>query len=247
VWSEKHIWGYEMLVANQISANYGKLQVLFKASLIVSEGDKILLVGPNGAGKSTFFKVITGLLSHSSGDVFFQGDRISSWPTHKIINAGIGCLIQTGNIVPGLTVGENLKLGCSNLKPQVIKSGIDELVANFPFLSAKYASRAGFLSGGERQTLALSMILIKKPNILLLDEPTAGLSPKAASTLLSNIEKVQDFSNVKAVCMVEHNLKLSLPWANKVAVMVRGSVVQVSETPEHYLENPKELESMFFK
>ena len=235
-----------MIEAKDITAFYGKKQILFGASLRIEEDERVLLVGPNGAGKSTFLKVVTGLLQPSDGQVLFNGQNITSLPTEKRVQSGIGYLLQSENIVPGLTVDENLTLGGYPLKGRILSERKNEVLEIFNFLKDKLSMRAGYLSGGERQALAIGMVLMKQPSVLLLDEPSAGLSPKAASQILKHIEKAQKLMGIKAICMVEHNLKFSLPWATKVDVMVNGQIVHESTTPEEYLKDTVALEKYYF-
>jgi len=236
-----------MLEAKGINAFYGRKQVLFDTSISVKEGEKVILIGPNGAGKSTLLKAIVGLLTPTKGQIAFSGEDISSWPPQRRINSGIGYLLQNENIVPGLTVEENLLLGAYPIKGDPLKKGLEEVFEVFGFMKGRLKDRAGFLSGGERQALAVSMVLMKHPRLLLLDEPTAGLAPKAAQNILEHVKKAQDVIGVKAVCLVEHNLKLALEWASKVIVLVQGRVVFTSDTPELFINNPEELEKYFFE
>lgn len=235
-----------MLKLNNINVFYGKKQILLDTSLAISQDDRLLLIGPNGAGKSTLIKAICGVISDTEGQITFLDKSISSWSPYKRINAGFGYLLQTKNIVPGLTVKENLLLGGYSLGTHVINTRIEETLSIFEFLREKINTRAGLLSGGERQALAISMVLMKRPQLLLLDEPSAGLSPKAASEILAHVKNIQERLGIKAVCMVEHNLRLALPWATRVAVLVSGKVVHISENPQQYLTNPEELEKFFF-
>ncbi len=137
-------------------------------------------------------------------------------------------------------------LGGYSLNVDVLKTRLDDILEIFGFLKEKLKSRAGLLSGGERQALAICMVLMKRPHVLLLDEPSAGLAPKAASDILEHIKKAQDIMGIKSVCMVEHNLKLSLQWASKVVVLVGGRIVHSSDRPRTYLDRTEELEKFFF-
>ena len=235
-----------MLTLTDINAFYGRKQILYDTSISISDGEKVLLIGPNGAGKSTLLKVITGLLKQWDGNIMFSGKNITTWTPKKRISSGIGYLLQSENIVIGLSVEENLFLGGYPLKREQLVKKIDEILSIFSFLKDKLKKRAGLLSGGERQALAISMVLMKSPSLLLLDEPSAGLAPKAATDILEYIKKAQHIMGIRAVCMVEHNLKLSLQWAEKVIVLVGGKVVHVSEEPDKYIEEPEELEKFFF-
>lgn len=235
-----------MLTLTDINAFYGRKQILYDTSMSINDSEKVLLIGPNGAGKSTLLKVITGLLKHWNGSIMFSGKDITAWAPRKRINSGIGYLLQSENIVPGLSVEENLFLGSYSLKREQQVKKIDEILSIFSFLKDKLKKRAGLLSGGERQALAISMVLVKGPSLLLLDEPSAELAPKAAADILEYIIKAQHIMGIRAVCMVEHNLKLSLQWAEKVIVLVDGKVVHISENPGQYIKQPEQLEKFFF-
>ena len=181
-----------LLKTENIFAGYGKREVLFGVDVKIDEGSSVLLMGPNGSGKSTFIKVIVGLLKPYKGKIFFKGEDISSLSVEKRINMGIGYLKQDRNIFPALTVRENLELGGYGLDSQGIKEGIERIFTYFPFLKEKLNIRAGLLSGGERQALAIGMVLMKRKEILLLDEPTAGLSPVAARKILESIMNIKE-------------------------------------------------------
>lgn len=236
-----------MLEVKNINAFYGKKQVLFDIFLKIREGERVLLLGPNGAGKSTLLKVMAGLLRAPNGDIFYKGRDITKWPTEKRIKSGIGYLLQTENIVPELTVEENLLLGGYKLNSELLKERLDGIFDVFGFLKDNLKKRAGLLSGGERQALAISMVLMKRPKLLLLDEPSAGLSPKAAAGIIEHIEKAQEKMGISSICMVEHNLKFSLRWAERVIILVGGSFLHESSQPEEYLSHPDKLEDFFFK
>ncbi len=235
-----------MIEAKDIKAFYGKKQILFGTSLKIGEGERVLLIGPNGAGKSTLLKVIIGIHNLSKGAIYLNGVDITHLPTEKRTLKGIGFLLQSENIVPGLTVDENLILGGYPLKGRRLAKRKDAILEIFNFLNDKLSIRAGLLSGGERQALAIGMILMKQPVVLFLDEPSAGLAPKAASQIIRYIEDAQKLLGIKAVCIVEHNLKLSLPWATKVVVLVNGRLVHESSTPEQYIRDTKTLETYYF-
>jgi len=231
-----------LLKTENIFAGYGKREVLFGVDVKIDEGSSVLLMGPNGSGKSTFIKVIVGLLKPYKGKIFFKGEDISSLSVEKRINMGIGYLKQDRNIFPALTVRENLELGGYGLDSQGIKEGIERIFTYFPFLKEKLNIRAGLLSGGERQALAIGMVLMKRKEILLLDEPTAGLSPVAAKKILDSISVILSRSKV-SMLIVEHNLKNILSVVNKVLIMVNGRVEK--EFAKEKL-NTHEIEHLFF-
>lgn len=235
-----------ILEVQSIYVSYGKVEVLHNISLDLLSGEKVLLVGPNGAGKTTLLKSVIGLLGLTSGRINFLGRGLNGATIRERVEKGIGFLLQTGNVAPGLTVEENLALGGYNLNNDALRERKETLLDSLGFLRPKLKSRAGLLSGGERQALALSMVLMKNPKLLLLDEPSAGLAPKAAKEIINQVGIMQKSFGVETVCMVEHNLKFALEWATRVAILVEGRVVHVSDSPESYLEQPEELEKYFF-
>lgn len=235
-----------LISIDEMSAAYGKRQVLHDISMEISFGDKLLLVGPNGSGKTTLLKSIIGLIPLQNGLIEYLGEDITNSSVRTRVRKGLGYLLQTGNIVPGLTVEENLDLGGFLLNKRDLDKRKELVLDSISFLKEKLQKRAGVLSGGERQSLALSMVMMRSPKVLLLDEPSAGLAPKAANKILESVESLQESFGVESVCMVEHNLKLALPWANKVSVLVQGHLCLNSDQPEKFVKDPKELESYYF-
>ena len=166
-----------ILECNGIAAGYVKgLNILQGIDLVVSEGEIISIIGPNGAGKSTLLKAIMGLINVSAGRFFINGVEKTNLSTHKIINEGIGYVPQVENVFPSLTIEENLEIGAWSLTKNR-KSSITKVLKDFPLLNERKKEKAGNLSGGQRQILALARALVTSPNLLLLDEPSAGLSP----------------------------------------------------------------------
>ena len=238
----------EMLLQIEgVDASYGKRQILHEISMNLSRGEKVLLIGPNGAGKTTLLKTVIGLLTPGNGAVNYLGEDITGASVRTRVRKGISYLLQTENIVPGLTVEENLALGGYFLSKQELEKQMNMVLDAMEFLRPKLKIRAGLMSGGERQGLALSMILMRNPKVLLLDEPSAGLAPKAAKEIIERLDKIQAAFQVETVCMVEHNLKLALKWATKVILLVQGRVVLVSDSPKSFIQNPEELEKYYFE
>jgi len=233
-----------LIEVNGISAGYGNRQVLWNVNLFVSEGERVLLMGPNGSGKSTLLKVIVGVVKPYSGRVIFDGVDITKISTSKRINMGINYLPQTRNIFPGLTVEENFHLACFYCEDKYFLERLNWILGIFPFLKDRLSSRAGLLSGGQRQALGLGMALMKKAKLLIVDEPTAGLSPKAASDILKGIEKAQDEEKF-TILMVEHNLRYLSGWFNRALIMREGRVILEESDTSKFL-NRKLLESIFF-
>jgi len=238
----------EMLLQIEgVDISYGKRQILHKISMNLSRGEKVLLIGPNGAGKTTLLKTVIGLLSPGNGTVNYLGKDITGASVRTRVSKGISYLLQTENIVPGLTVEENLALGGYFLTKEELEKQMNMVLDAMEFLKPKLKTRAGLMSGGERQGLALSMVLMRNPKVLLLDEPSAGLAPKAAKEIIERLDKIQASFQVEMVCMVEHNLKLALKWATKIILLVQGRVVLVSNSPQDFIQKPEELEKYFFE
>ena len=198
----------ELLNISHLSCGYGDRPVLNDVNLTVKEGETVLIAGPNGCGKSTLLKAIIGMLPLTGGDIQFQGRSITSLSTEQRVLSGIGYLRQTDNIFPSQTVDENLALAGLTLPRATYADSRAEMLDLFDFLKPKLNVRAGSLSGGQRQALALAMVFLRPQKLYLLDEPTAGLSPKAAEDVL---KLVHGFINVKAkisVVIVEHRIDI---------------------------------------
>jgi branched-chain amino acid transport system ATP-binding protein len=236
-----------LLQIEGVDVSYGKRQILHKISMNLSRGEKVLLIGPNGAGKTTLLKTVIGLLSPGNGAVNYLGENITGASVRTRVRKGISYLLQTENIVPGLTVEENLALGGYFIGKEDLEKRKNMVLDSMEFLRSKLKIRAGLMSGGERQGLALSMVLMRNPKVLLLDEPSAGLAPKAAKEIIERLDNIQADFQVETVCMVEHNLKLALKWATKIILLVQGRVVLVSDSPQDFIQNPEELEEYYFE
>ena len=236
-----------LLQIEGVDVSYGKRQILHEISMNLSRGEKVLLIGPNGAGKTTLLKTVIGLLSPGNGVVNYLGEDITGASVRTRVRKGISYLLQTENIVPGLTVEENLALGGYFLGKEDLEKRKNMVLDSMEFLRSKLKIRAGLMSGGERQGLALSMVLMRNPKVLLLDEPSAGLAPKAAKEIIERLDKIQAAFQVEMVCMVEHNLKLALKWATKIILLVQGHVVLVSDSPQDFIQKPEELEKYYFE
>ena len=187
--------------------------------LVVSEGEIISIIGPNGAGKSTLLKAIMGLINVSAGRFFINGVEKTNLSTHKIINEGIGYVPQVENVFPSLTIEENLEIGAWSLTKNR-KSSITKVLKDFPLLNERKKEKAGNLSGGQRQILALARALVTSPNLLLLDEPSAGLSPVAINEVFKTIKEINE-KNV-SILLVEQNAKRALKFSNRGYVLDQG-------------------------
>lgn len=198
----------ELLSIEHLSCGYGDRPVLNDVNLTVKEGETVLIAGPNGCGKSTLLKAIVGMLPLTGGDIRFQGRSITSLSTEQRVLSGIGYLRQTDNIFPSQTVDENLALAGLTLPRDVYAASRAEMLDLFDFLKPKLIVRAGSLSGGQRQALALAMVFLRPQKLYLLDEPTAGLSPKAAEVIIARVRELMNHKRDTSVLIVEHRLDL---------------------------------------
>ena len=209
-----------ILECNGIAAGYVKgLNILQGIDLVVSEGEIISIIGPNGAGKSTLLKAIMGLINVSAGRFFINGTDKTNLSTHKIINEGIGYVPQVENVFPTLTIEENLEIGAWSISKNR-KTSIEKVLKDFPLLDERKKEKAGNLSGGQRQILALARALVTTPKLLLLDEPSAGLSPVAINEVFKTIKEIND-DNV-SILLVEQNAKRALKFSDRGYVLDQG-------------------------
>ena len=209
-----------ILECNGIAAGYVKgLNILQGVDLVVSEGEIVSIIGPNGAGKSTLLKAIMGLINVSAGRFYINGFDKTNLSTHKIVNQGIGYVPQVENVFPSLTIEENLEIGAWSLNKSR-KSTIKKTLEDFPMLNERKKEKAGNLSGGQRQILALARSLVTSPKLLLLDEPSAGLSPVAINEVFKTIKEINDKG--VSILLVEQNAKRALSFSNRGYVLDQG-------------------------
>ena len=209
-----------VIECNGIAAGYVKgLNILQGVDLIVNEKEIVSIIGPNGAGKSTLLKAIMGLIDISAGRFFVNGQEKTNTPTHQIVKEGVGYVPQVENIFPSLTIEENLEIGSWTLNKN-IKQTISKTFDDFPMLKERRKDKAGNLSGGQRQILALARSLVTSPTILLLDEPSAGLSPVAIKEVFETVKEI----NAKgvAILLVEQNAKRALNFSDRGYVLDQG-------------------------
>ena len=209
-----------ILEVNGVAAGYVKgLNILQGIDLVVTEGEIVSIIGPNGAGKSTLLKAVMGLIQTSAGRYYLNGLEKTSLPTHRIVEEGVGYVPQVENIFPSLTIQENLEIGGWILKRNT-QASLVNIYEKFPLLYERKGDRAGNLSGGQRQLLALARALVTSPNILLLDEPSAGLSPVAIRDVFNTIKEIND-SGV-SILLVEQNAKRALNFSDRGYVLDQG-------------------------
>ena len=205
---------------NKMTAGYGKgPDIINSCSIKVNKGEIVAILGPNGAGKSTAMKALLGLLNLKSGNVLIDSEDISTLTPQDRVKKGISFVPQTKNVFAELTVKENLEIGAF-LRNDNIENVIDEIFSIFPVLSEKKNQIVGELSGGQRQQVALGRALMIKPSVLMLDEPTAGVSPIVMDELFEHIIKIKK-TNV-AIIMVEQNAKQALSISDRGYVLVTG-------------------------
>ena len=240
-------WGYkkimQILLAENIDAGYKDQTVLHHVSIAITSGERTVMIGPNGCGKSTLLKVLAGTLSPTTGKILFKGKDVSHTVGHQRICKGMGYLMQNKNVFPSLTVEENLHLSFWHGKGEYVARR-DWMMTIFPMLKERLTRRAGLLSGGERQALSIAMVLMRPVDILLLDEPTAGLSPKAAGIIIESVKHAQEEAQFSSL-MVEHNIRLIQPWASRVFVMSQGRIV-IDQQDTSILLDPDQLEKIYF-
>ena len=200
-------------------AAYGVVPILHECSVKVEKGELAVIVGPNGAGKSTVMRVLLGMLEATSGSVTLDGNDISMLSTQERISLGLAFVPQNKNVFPSMTVEENLEMGAF-LRTDDIKKTMEEVYNLFPILYEKRRQLAEELSGGQRQQVAFGRAMMTQPSVMLLDEPTAGVSPIVMDEIFSNILDVRDAG--MAVLMVEQNAQQALNIADKGYVLVSG-------------------------
>ena len=208
-----------VLSIENLSGGYGEADILHEVSLEIDTGEIVVVIGPNGAGKSTAMKAVFGLLRLSGGSVHLAGEEITNMDPAQVVNKGVCYVPQTNNVFPTLTVQENLEMGAyirnDDFRPRLL-----EIYEMFPPLAEKKKQAAGELSGGQRQMVAMGKALMLEPTILMLDEPTAGLSPIYRNEIFQIIRQIN--ASGIPILMVEQNAKQSLAVANRGYVLVDG-------------------------
>jgi branched-chain amino acid transport system ATP-binding protein len=212
-----------MLTIDHLTAGYGKLQILHELSLTVDAGQFVAILGPNGSGKSTLLKSIFGLTDYFGGDVQFQGQSLIGKATETIGKQGIAYVPQRQNVFASMTVRENLLLSLRHQPKAAAESALSEVRDLFPILADRQGQRAGQLSGGERQMLAIAIGWLARPKLMLLDEPSAGLSPLFVTEVFRTLQ-ILCRSGITLV-VVEQNARSVLRWCDHAFVLREGQVV----------------------
>lgn len=213
-----------MLEVNNIDVYYGVIHALKNVSLKVQEGEIVTLIGANGAGKTTTLRTISGLIKPTKGSIYFRGEKINSTNPQEIVAKGISHVPEGRHIFQDMSVSENLELGAFLRKD---KNGIEDdyemIYSKFPILKDRSKQRAGTLSGGEQQMLAIGRVLMSRPKLLLMDEPSMGLAPLLVQEIFSIIKEINNQGTT--ILLVEQNANIALSIADRAYVIEIGSVV----------------------
>nr|WP_276235841.1 ABC transporter ATP-binding protein [Halosegnis sp. DT85] len=224
-----------VLEVDGVDSGYGEVQVLDDLSLTLARDEIACLVGPNGAGKSTVLKTVFGMLTPWTGSVRFDGRDIGGMAPEDIVREGVGYVPQTDNVFGSLSIAENLRMG-GVARDDDLGPVIDGLYDRFPILEEKREAKASTLSGGQRQVLAFARALVMEPDVLLIDEPSAGLAPNTADEVFADVQAVNDLGT--AILMVEQNAKKGLAISDYGYVLDQGTVAYEDEA-DGLLDNPE--------
>jgi len=225
-----------LLSVKNLSAGYRDIKIIEEVSLYVNEGEIVTIVGPNGSGKTTLLRSIVGVIEEFNGkimggEVLYSGKRINGKKSFELIKLGIVFVPDSGKVFPSMTVQENLEMGGYILNNEsVLKERIKDVLELFPILKPLLSRRADSLSGGERQMLSLARGLLTDPKLLILDEPSAGLSPNYVKILFAKLREIAD--KRKGVMIVEQNAKTALKFSDRGCVLKNGKVAIEGEAKE---------------
>ncbi|MGH8789821.1 MAG: ABC transporter ATP-binding protein [Cupriavidus necator] len=225
-----------MLKLEQVHTHYGAVEALSGVSIEVNKGEIVTLIGSNGAGKTTLMMTVCGAPRASSGRVTFEGQDITNRSTHEIMRLGMAISPEGRRVFPSLTVLENLQMGAFFARRDEIEAGIEHVFKLFPRLNQRASQRAGTMSGGEQQMLAIGRALMSRPRLLLLDEPTLGLAPLIIAQIFDIIRTIRDEG--VTVFLVEQNANKALQVADRGYVLETGKVV-LADTGANLLANDR--------
>ena len=230
-----------MLEVKDLEVYYGMIQAIRGISFEVNEGEIVSLIGANGAGKTTILHTITGLLSPKKGSVLFEGKEITKIPAHKIVSLGMAHVPEGRRVFAQLSVYQNLKMGAYTRKDKdELEKTLETVYKRFPRLEERRNQLAGTLSGGEQQMLAMGRALMSHPRIILMDEPSMGLSPILVNEIFDIIQSVS--ASGTTVLLVEQNAKKALSIADRAYVLETGNIVMTGDAKE--LMNDDSIEKM---
>ena len=231
-----------LLAVRALEAGYGKINVLHGMTLDVRAGEVVALLGPNGAGKTTLLRAISGLLPWGAGDVMFAGSSLRSIGPRETARGGLVHVVEGHRVFTQQTVTDNLLLAAYDIPRGERLARVEEALAYFPEIAAKRNDRGGALSGGQQQMLAVAQGLVRRPKLLMLDEPSAGLSPVLVDRVLAVVARLRDTGT--AVLLVEQLIEKVLAIADRVYAVAQGTVVLEAKASEPNL--PHRLERAYF-
>jgi branched-chain amino acid transport system ATP-binding protein len=222
--------GTSMLALRGVVSGYGQITAIKGITLRVEKGEVVALIGGNGAGKSTTLRTISGILRPRAGEIAFEGNRIDRMPPHRIVSRGISQVPEGRAIFARMSVAENLRLGAYQRSGATVEEDIERVLTIFPRLRERTKQDGGTLSGGEQQMLAIGRALMARPRILLLDEPSMGLSPVLVETIFRTIMEINREGTT--VLLVEQNAAMALEIAHRGYVIESGAIVMQGEARE---------------
>ncbi len=223
-----------MLEVKNINVYYGSIHAIKGISFDVSEGEIICLIGANGAGKTTILNTVSGLLPSRSGEITFMGQNLMKVPAHKMVTLGLAHVPEGRHVFTRMTVRENLEMGGYSVPREELDGLMEEVYSHFPRLKERETQIAGTLSGGEQQMLAMGRALMSKPRLLMLDEPSMGLSPILVDEIFSIIRGLHQQGTT--ILLVEQNARMALSVANRGYVLETGKIV-LSAAADELLHN----------
>ena len=224
-----------LLEVAEVTAGYGETEILHGVSLTVDADEIVTIIGPNGCGKSTLMKAIVGLITPRSGQINFRGEAIAGRAAERIVRSGLCYVPQSANVFPSLTIRENLEMGAF-VRADDCRPRIAEMLELFPDLAERPQQKAGNLSGGQRQMLAIARALMLDPALLLLDEPSAGLSPAMMGLVFDRMQQVNRAG--VALLIVEQNARRALRMSHRGYILVAGEN-RLEDTGAALLDNPE--------
>jgi len=232
-----------MLEVRNVNNHYADLHVLKQVSLTVKQGEIVALFGPNGHGKSTLLKPICGLHPATSGSILFNGQEITQIPSHKIVEMGIAYIPEERHLFGDMTVMENLNLGAYNTRAhKSVKQNLEFVLDTFPRLAERKNQRCSTMSGGESRMVAVARGLMSEPSLLLVDEPSIGLSPSMRSTVFQSLEKINREKGI-TILIVEQEIRDALKLSSRIYMIKKGEIL--FERPAASLD-VSEIEKAYF-
>ena len=237
-----------MLKLKNLTGGYKKENPILKGiDLTVEENEVVAIVGQNGAGKSTLAKAIMNMIPYTSGKIYFNGELLNGLPTNQIVNKGLSFFMQGGRIFPHLTIEENLNYAGMGLLKKELKKRKEELKNDFDLFKTtnnkRFNLKASYLSGGEQHQLALAMVMMQKPKFLILDEPSAGLSPQNLKKLYKIIDLIRKEKKI-SIMLIEQNVDVAVKYSDKICLLKNGIIER--EEKSKNITNLEELDQFFF-